>query len=103
MSSAITERIADICDLARLNTELVVMARRRGREEAEQINEYLRSLEFQQRAEALEPRVRAELAQGRPVLLPEIADVLGVPPDIALACWLSQFGATIRDVVMERK
>jgi len=31
MSSAITERIADICDLARLNTELVVMALRRGR------------------------------------------------------------------------
>ena len=43
MSSAITERIADICDLARLNTELVVMARRRGQREAEQINEYLRS------------------------------------------------------------
>ena len=64
MSSAITERIADICDLARLNTELVVMARRRGRQEAEQINEYLRSLEFQQRAEALEPRVRAELRPG---------------------------------------
>ena len=50
----------------------------------EQINEYLRSLEFQQRAEVLEPRVRAELARGRPVLLPEIADALGVPPDIAL-------------------
>ena len=63
MSSAITERIADICDLARLNTELVVMARRRGRQETEQINEYLRSLEFRQRAEVLEPRVRAELAQ----------------------------------------
>ena len=103
MPSAITEQIADICDLARLNTELIVMARRRDRREAEQINEYLRSPEFHRRAEVLEPTVRAELAQGRPVLLPEIADALGVPPDIALACWLSQFGATIRDVVMERK
>jgi hypothetical protein len=103
MSSAITKRIADICDLSRLNTELVVMARGRGRREAEQINEYLRTPEFQRRAEALEPTVRAELAQGRPVLLPEIADALGIPADIAFACWLSQFGATIRDVVMERK
>ena len=61
MSSAITERIADICDLGRLNTELVAMARRRGRQETEQINEYLRSLEFRQRAEVLEPTVRAEV------------------------------------------
>ena len=99
--ASMSEQIANICDLGQLNTELIVMYRRRSSQDFEQINQFLRSVEFARRAEKLEPRVRADLARGRPVSLREISYELGVPPDIAFACWLSQFGATIRDVVMD--
>ena len=99
--ASMTERIAKICDLGQLNSELIVMNRRRSSQDIEQINQHLQSEEFARRAEILEPIVRADLARGRPVSLREIGRELGVPPDIAFACWLSQFGATIRDVVMD--
>jgi hypothetical protein len=99
--ASITEQIANICDLGQLNTELIMMNLRHSSQEIEQINQHLQSVEFARRAEILEPIVRADLAQGRPVSLREIGSQLGVPPDIAFACWLSQFGATIRDVVMD--
>jgi hypothetical protein len=96
-----SEQIANICDLGQLNTELIVMNRRRSIQAIEQINQHVQSAEFARRAEILGPRVRADLARGRPVSLREVGYELGVPPDIAFACWLSQFGATIRDVVMD--
>ena len=99
--ASMTEQIAKICDLGQLNTELILMNRRRSSQDIEQINQHLQSAEFARRAEILEPIVRADLARGRPVSLREIGHELGVPPDIALAGWLSQFGATIRDVVMD--
>jgi hypothetical protein len=99
--ASISEQIANICDLGQLNTELIAMNLRRSSQGNKQINQHLQSAEFARRAEILEPRVRADLARGRPVSLREIGDELGVPPDIAFACWLSQFGATIRDVVMD--
>jgi len=99
--ASMSEQIAKTCDLGQLTTELIVMNRRRSSQEIEQINEHLQSAEFARRAEILGPRVRADLARGRPVALREIGYELGVPPDIAFACWLSQFGATIRDVVMD--
>jgi hypothetical protein len=99
--ASMSEQIAKICDLGQLNTELIVMNRRRSSQETEQINEHLQSAEFARRAEILGPIVRADLARGRPISLRKIGYELGVPPDIAFACWLSQFGATIRDVVMD--
>ena len=99
--ASMSEQIARICDLGQLNTELIVMNRRRSSQAIEQINQHLRSAEFARRAETLEQIVRGDLARGRPVSLREIGYELGVPPDIAFACWLSQFGATIRDVVMD--
>ena len=99
--ASMTEQIAKICDLGQLNTELIVMNRRRSSQEIEQINQHLQSAEFARRAEILEPIVRADLARGRPISLREIGYELGVPPDIVFAYWLSQFGATIRDVVMD--
>ena len=99
--ASMSEQIANICDLGQLNTELIVMNRRRSSQETEQINEHLQSAEFARRAEILGPIVRADLARGRPISLRKIGYELGVPPDIAFACWLSQFGATIRDVVMD--
>ena len=98
---SMSEQIAKTCDLGQLTTELIVMNRRRSSQDIEQINQHLQSAEFARRAEILEPIVRADLARGRPVSLREIGYELGVPPDIAFACWLSQFGATIRDVVMD--
>jgi hypothetical protein len=92
--ASISEQIANICDLGQLNTELIAMNLRRSSQDNKQINQHLQSAEFARRA-------RADLARGRPVSLREIGDELGVPPDIAFACWLSQFGATIRDVVMD--
>jgi hypothetical protein len=99
--ASMSEQIAKICDLGQLNTELIVMNRRRSSQETEQINEHLQSAEFARRAEILGPIVRADLARGRPISLRKTGYELGVPPDIAFACWLSQFGATIRDVVMD--
>lgn len=99
--ASMSEQIAKICDLGQLNTELIVMNRRRSSQETEQINEHLQSAEFARRAEILGAIVRADLARGRPISLRKIGYELGVPPDIAFACWLSQFGATIRDVVMD--
>ena len=99
--ASMSEQTAKICDLGQLNTELIVMNRRRSSHDIEQINQHLQSPEFARRAEILEPRVCADLARGRPVSLREIGCELEVPPDIAFACWLSQFGATIRDVVMD--
>ena len=99
--ASMSEQIAKICDLGQLNTELIVMNRRRSSQETEQINEHLQSAEFARRAEILGPIVRADLARGRPISLRKIGYELGVPPDIAFACWLSQFGATIRDVGMD--
>lgn len=99
--ASMSEQIAKICDLGQLNTELIVMNRRRSSQETEQINEHLQSAEFARRAEILGPRVRADLARGRSVSLREIGYELGAPPDIAFACWLSQYGATISNVVMD--
>jgi len=99
--ASMSEQIANLCDLGQLNTELIAMNLRRSSQDNKQINQHLQSAEFARRAEILEPRVRADLARGRPLSLREIGDVLGIPPDIAFACWLSQFGATIRDVVMD--
>jgi hypothetical protein len=84
--------LAADCYVAALEAQMAALARGRSYEKHVAITAHMESAEFQSAAAALEPRVRAGIAMGRPVLLREIAAALGVPPDIAVNWLVDRLG-----------
>ena len=80
--------IAQRCAVAKLDAELLTINRQRSEREASDLATYVATPEFQQRAAAVEARVRADITRCKSIVLREIANELQLPLDAA-AAWIA--------------